>query len=93
MSIQQPRARPDIRDGALVLMELEGEVVAAVVVENDTRNPIRMVRHGAGITGVLAEELELTDRNGFEFCVYLEGVRRDNSGDMEAAEAAANISM
>ena len=89
--IQQPRAHPDIREGALVLMELEREVVSAIVVDDDTGNPIRLVMVAGGITGVLADELEPTDRGTFEFAIYLRGSRRDDSGDMAAASAAANV--
>ena len=85
MSLQQPRARPDILEGALVLMELDGDVVGGVV-GGELRNPIRLVSCGGRIIGMYAEELELTDRTSFELAIYLA------ESKIRAAEAA-RISM
>ena len=74
-------------------MEVDELVVAGIVMDDDIRNPIRLIRHGAEITGVLADEIEVVDQDTFEMVIYLEGSRRDNSGDMAAAEAAARINM
>lgn len=89
--MQQPRARPDVRRNSLVILEVDEIVRAGLVMDDDVRNPIRLVKVGEAITGVLAAELSLVDRETYEMVIYLEGSRRDNSGDMEAASQAANV--
>jgi hypothetical protein len=84
-------ARPEIRRNSLVIMEVDDRVVPGVVADDDIHNPIRLVQVSGGITGVLADDLELTDREIFEKAIYLEGSLRDDSYDMAIASIAANI--
>lgn len=90
--IMPQQMRKDIRLNSLVLLEVNEIVRAGLVVDDDVRNPIRLVRVGETITGVVAAELEIVDRETYEMAIYLEGSRRDGSGDMDAASQAANIS-
>ena len=86
---QQSRPHPSIRRDSLVLLEFAKSVRAGLVMDDDVRNPIRLVKVGDEITGVQAAELELADRETYEMAIYLEGSRRDGSGDMAMASQAA----
>jgi hypothetical protein len=72
---QDPLPDPRIRRDALVIMEIGGLVVAGVVMDDDTGNPIRLVSHSGSIVGMFAAELELVDRELYETVCYLEQQR------------------
>ena len=89
--LSQPRPSSGVRNGALVLTEVDGEVVAGIVMDDNTWNPIRLVSAKGQIFGLFAEDLELVDREMFELTIYLEGTRRDGSRDIDAASDAASM--
>lgn len=73
MSQHQPD--PRIRREALVIMEVDGQVVAGIVVDDNADNPIRLVETGGRTVGMFADELEVVDRDTFEIVIYLQQTR------------------
>ena len=71
----QTVARPEIRQNALVIMEMGGLIVAGIVGDDDIHNPIRLVLHSGEIISFFANELEVVDQETFEATIYVESCR------------------